>query len=132
MDLSNLGSTGSASYEVRLSLDTPSPRLRLGMNSKISIITKTRENVLTVPFEAVKTRNNGTKYVIIRKVVADKDGNKKGIKKNVTIVTGIEGTNYIEVLDGNIKKGDEVILAKHDTENSVEDLMNMMGSDAGI
>lgn len=132
MDLSNLGSTGSASYEVRLSLDTPSPRLRLGMNSKISIITKTRENVLTVPFEAVKTRNNGTKYVIFRKVVADKDGNKKVIKKNVTIVTGIEGTNYIEVLDGNIKKGDEVILAKHDTENSVEDLMNMMGSDAGI
>lgn len=132
MDLSSLSSTGSASYEVRLSLDTPNSRLRLGMNSKISIITKTRENVLTVPFESVQTRDDGTKYVTIQKVEVDSEGNKKVTRKNVTIVTGIEGTKYVEVLDGKIKKGDKVVLVKQDTENSVEDLMNMMGSDAGI
>ena len=102
------------------------------MNSKISIITKTRENVLTVPFESVQTRDDGTKYVTIQKVEVDSEGNKKVTRKNVTIVTGIEGTKYVEVLDGKIKKGDKVVLVKQDTENSVEDLMNMMGSDAGI
>lgn len=51
--MSSTGTSGSATYTVKVAINTPNDRLRLGMNSKISIITKKSENVLTVPYDAV-------------------------------------------------------------------------------
>jgi|GEM_PF-1111871 len=127
---SGLFSSGSesASYKVILTLKKQNERLRMGMNANISIVTSEKENALTVPYDAVKKDGNGS-YVTVR----TKADNEKGyIDKKVRIRTGIEGTDYIEVLSDDLKEGDKVVYEKAKTDDSVKDLMNMMGSDAGI
>ncbi len=57
--------TGGASvtYTVKISIDTPCEDLRMDMTAKLSIIISSRENVLTVPYAAVQTAEDGSFYV---------------------------------------------------------------------
>lgn len=57
-------------YTVKTSIDTPCDDLRLDMTAKLSIIISSRENVLTVPYAAVQTAEDGSFYV----EVLDEDG----------------------------------------------------------
>ncbi len=65
---SSSGSVSSSSsqdvtYEVRISLDEKSADLKLDMTAKVSIITEEKKNVLTVPYDAVQTDDEGNDYV---------------------------------------------------------------------
>ena len=120
--------SGSASFKVILTLKEQNERLRLGMNANISIVTSEKDHALTVPYDAVK-KDKGGSYVTVRK----KADNDKGYKDSrVGVTTGLEGTDYIEVISDKLKEGDKVVYEKARTDDSVKDLMNMMGSDAGI
>lgn len=57
--------TGGASvtYTVKVSIDTPCEDLRMDMTAKLSIIISSKENVLTVPYAAVQTAEDGSFYV---------------------------------------------------------------------
>lgn len=50
-------------YTVIISVDTPSEMLRMDMTAKLSIILESKENVLTVPYEAVQEEESGKFYV---------------------------------------------------------------------
>lgn len=50
-------------YTVKTSIDTPCEDLRMDMTAKLSIIISSRENVLTVPYAAVQTAEDGSFYV---------------------------------------------------------------------
>ncbi len=55
---------GSAvTYTVKTSIDTPCDDLRLDMTAKLSIIISSKEDVLTVPYAAVQTAEDGSFYV---------------------------------------------------------------------
>ena len=58
-------STGGneVTYTVIISVDTPSEMLRMDMTAKLSIILESKENVLTVPYEAVQEEESGKFYV---------------------------------------------------------------------
>lgn len=119
--------TGSgATYTVKISLDTPNERLRLGMNAKLSIITEMKENVWTVPYTSVYTREDGTKYIEIAKNETGEE------KEELDVKTGIEGTYYIEIISDKLKDGMKVVLPPVDAGSSIENLIEMMGADAGI
>lgn len=53
----------SVTYTVKVSIDTPCEDLRMDMTAKLSIIISSRENVLTVPYAAVQTAEDGSFYV---------------------------------------------------------------------
>ena len=57
------GSGSEVTYTVIISVDTPSEMLRMDMTAKLSIILESKENVLTVPYEAVQEDVNGNYYV---------------------------------------------------------------------
>ena len=117
---------GNATYTVKIALDTPNERLRLGMNAKLSIITEMKENVWSVPYDSVYTREDGSKYIEIAKNDTGEE------KEELDVETGIEGSYYIEVISDKLKAGMKVVLPKIDTNNSVEELIEMMGAAAGV
>ncbi len=58
-------SSGSneVTYTVIISVDTPNEMLRMDMTAKLSIILESKENVLTVPYEAVQEDEEGNTYI---------------------------------------------------------------------
>lgn len=94
---------------------------RPGMSATVDIRTKSVENVITVPIQAVTTRKDtlDQKESIATEgeddeagqveVVFLKNGNKA---KMVKVETGIQNTMHIEVISG-LSEGDEVIVAPY-------------------
>ncbi len=128
--ISSAMSTGSvssnATYKIEISLDSQNDRLRLGMNAKLSIITEMEENVWSVPYNAVYERDDGTHYI---EIAEDETGENK---RELNVTPGIEGTYYTEIKSNELKSGMKVVLPKVETGDSVEQLLEMMGADAGI
>ncbi len=56
-------SSQDVNYEVRLSLDEQEDCFRLDMTAKVSIVTEEKDHVLTVPYDAVQTDDEGNYYV---------------------------------------------------------------------
>ncbi len=126
MGMATTSSTGSATYKVKIALDTQNERLRLGMNARLSIITDSKENVWSVPSDAVYEREDGTEYIEILK------DEKAGTTEELTVTTGIEGTYYIEIISDKLKNGMKVVLPSGNSGDSIEALIELMGADAGL
>jgi HlyD family secretion protein len=102
---------------------------RPGMSASADIQTKTHVNVLSVPINAVTTRdkNDSTAKVAgATKAVTDKAASseddlevvvfivdKEGTVKKVKVATAIQDINYIEITEG-LKEGDNVISGPYD------------------
>jgi HlyD family secretion protein len=120
---------------------------RPGMTASADIQTRTRANVLSVPINAVTTREKGTDNV----VGANKDNSKKeagmqeetkssvsseldevvfvlqptGTVKKVKVKTDAQDINYIEVING-LKEGEEIITAPYNVvSKSLKDGMKV-------
>jgi len=150
---SQLGQTSNdvTNYEVRIRLlpssyqdliDPKKPRsfpFRPGMNASADIQTKRHENVLSVPINAVTTREKGSDKSVKsdKKSSFDKkddgttdDANAKssasdleevvyitqpdGKVKKVVVKTDIQDINYIEITSG-LKEGEEVVTGPYTT-----------------
>ena len=139
MDMSEMASSSgsgnnSATFKVRIALNEQNPRLRLGMNAKISIITESVDNAISVPVDAVQEDDSGNKYVEVATnydEASKSDGEIEYEKKKVNVNTGLKGSYYIQVI-GDINVGDYVYVPPAQGEDSIDEIMNMMGSSAGI
>lgn len=118
--------TTSATYTVKIALDSQNDRLRLGMNAKLSIITNSRENVWSVPYDAVYDREDGTQYIEVLKNAETEE------KQEITVKKGLEGTYYVEIISNDLKEGMQVVLPKIEAGDSLEELIQMMGPSAGL
>lgn len=116
----------NATYKIEISLDTQNDRLRLGMNAKLSIITEMEEDVWSVPYNAIYEREDGTNYIEIAK---DENGENK---EEIDVTKGIEGSYYAEIKSDKLKPDMKVILPKVEAGDSMQELLEMMGADAGI
>ena len=111
-------------------LDKGSYPFRPGMSASADIQTKTHLNVLSVPINAVTTRDlndsttkvaGATKTGTADKAAAGEDDlevvvfivNKEGSVKKVKVTTAIQDINYIEI-SGGLKEGDNVISGPYD------------------
>ncbi len=122
-------SSGSATYLVKIALNVPNERLRLGMNAKVSIITEERIDTWSVPYDAVYTREDGTTY-LERVTGKDEDGNILTEEMNVEM--GLQGTYYVEIISSEITSDTQILIPDAQGNSSIQELLNMMGADAGI
>ena len=103
---------------------------RPGMSANADIKTKTQHNVVTVPINAVTTRDKNDSLNTNKKKVSGTDNGTENIAdgdiavvvfvkaadnkvSRVTVKTGIQDINYIEITSG-LKAGDEVITGPYD------------------
>lgn len=123
------GSSGSATYLVKIELKEQNDRLRLGMNAKTGIIIEEKVDVWSVPYDAVYTREDGSTYL---KQVTGKDEDGNLVTKELDVQVGIQGTYYVEVISDLINEETEILIPDAQGNSSIEELLNMMGADAGI
>jgi len=85
-------------YRVKAAFSGEESDIKPGMTANVKIFTNTKENVLQIPFRAVKTRNN-SKYVEVL---------VNGVIQEKTVTLGIRGDDGVEILTG-LAAGDEVV-----------------------
>jgi HlyD family secretion protein len=97
-------------YDVVVKVDNPELKLKPGMTANVSIILADEKGVLRIPNAALRFRPAGQV-----KGAPDQKGpgvwvleNKKPKRINLTL--GISDGNYTEILSGDLKEGDEVIV----------------------
>ena len=95
--------TTSGGYSVEISLDNT--ELLIGMEAKAKVMIKEKGEVLAVPYDLVKTDDDGNSYVLVAE--ANADGSATAVKKNITV--GEEVDYYTEVTGGDLSEGDKLV-----------------------
>ena len=93
------GQTTSGGYSVEISLDNK--ELLVGMEVKAKVMIKEKGEVLAIPYDLVKTDDDGNTYVLVAE--ANADGSATAVKKNITV--GEEVDYYTEVTGGDLAEG---------------------------
>lgn len=99
---SSPSSSGGTVFPVEIRFDTGVDlnTLRLGLNGEAELILDTRDNALSVPIEALTTRD-GKNYVTIQ--VAEEETEEREVQ------TGLETDDYVEIVSG-LSESDQVVL----------------------
>lgn len=111
----------SVTYRVEISLEKQDERLRLGMTAKTNVILEEKENVLTVPYDAVLNDAEGNTYITI--VERAEDGTTS--QRDVMVTVGTEGDYYVEISSDENLEGKEVLIPDAGG-NALEDMMSLM------
>jgi HlyD family secretion protein len=135
------GSQEAKDFKVVVTLDSPPAELRPGLSATASIITATRQRIMTVPIQSLTIRefDNDSKTASTDKAsdkttdkTTDKAANKKKIEKEGVFVikngtaafqqvkTGITGTTDIEILEG-ITENDEIVTGPYQVLRTLKD-----------
>ncbi len=96
---------GTVEFETDVSLPAANSALRIGMNVRLNIILEKKDAVLSVPYDAVTTGENGDDIVYVAR--ADEKGNYTA--QAVPVETGMETDFAIEVSAEGLSAGDLII-----------------------
>ncbi len=121
------GSQEAKDFKVVVTLDNPPPELRPGLSATATIVTATRQRVLTVPIQSLTIRefdNDGkTDSADKNKKKVEKEGVftiQNGIALFRQAKTGITGTTDIEIVDG-LAENDEIVTGPYQVLRTLKD-----------
>lgn len=112
-------------FKVKVALDQPDPRLKPEMTAKVEIITRTAENALVVPLQAVQSRFLDDQGKEIFNRVTDREEQvvylvSQGKVVRRAIKTGVQDELYVEVVEG-LDGGDKVVTGPYKVLRSLKD-----------
>ena len=116
-------SSTSGTFSAEVSVDGASSGLLIGMNANVEIVQSTTDNVFVVPYDAVGTEADGTKYVMVK---TGGEGADATFEK-VTVTTGAENDYYIEISGDALTEGMEVRSSATNDSTETVDASDMMG-----
>lgn len=101
-DVASVGETisGVVDFKVSLQILNPDAQVKPGMTAAVNITVTKLEGVLTVPNRAVRTENGQQVIYLLN----------NGAIQQVSIVLGAASDTDTQILSGNVKEGDQVIL----------------------
>jgi HlyD family secretion protein len=95
-------------YDVVIKVPNPDLKLMPGMTANVSVILETKENVLKVPNAAFRfrpaNRDKGPQKGSALWVLAE------GTPKRIPVTLGVSDGSYTEIVSGDVKEGQEIIL----------------------
>lgn len=91
--------SGVIYYKVMTIFTADSAVIKPGMTANLDIMTARRENVVKIPFQALKEKDDGSKYVQIV---------ENGEIKEVLVKVGLKGDVDLEIVEG-LAEGQEVV-----------------------
>ncbi len=128
-----VGGSKGATFKIQVAINTENDRLRIGMTSRINIVTENKENVWAVPYDAIQEKEDGTKYVEILLEEDVKDKKHEDLKKQeIVITTGVEGNYYQEINSDELKEGMKIVIPEREANSSLQQIIESMGAGAGI
>lgn len=141
------GSQEAKDFKVVVTLDNPPQELRPGLSATATIVTATRQRVLTAPIQALTIREfdddkkadaaapstpSSSATSTTTAAVSSEDKNKKKIEKEGVftlkdgvalfreVKTGITGTTDIEILEG-LSENDEIVTGPYQVLRTLKD-----------
>ncbi len=108
----------TVNFTVSVQLTDPDPSVRPGMTAEVEIIISRSDAALLIPNEAVRTEN-GSKVVYLMK--------PGGAMVPVEISLGASSDQYSELVSGELKTGDLVVLNPAEAETDQRIMPFMMG-----
>ena len=90
-----------ASYRVDITIENPSPRLRIGMTAKLDFILVSAENTLAIPTADIMSNGDGSGFVT---KILDDEGNTE----DVMVWTGVSDSYYTQIVSGDVEEGDRI------------------------
>jgi HlyD family secretion protein len=114
-------------YDVVVEVANPEMQLKPGMTANVTIVTAKRDDVLRVPLQALRFKppKAAAQVAGSAPAVARHPSNQarvwldqEGTLKPVTITSGLDDGNYVEVLSGDLKVGDTVVTDETRTAGS--------------
>lgn len=125
-------SSGTASYEIQITLKESQDKQRAGMTASVSIALEESKDALAVPYDCVQTNADGDSVIYVE---------DQGEKKEIKVTTGIETDYYTEVISDELSEGMTVYLSTplqqstgqsgSESENSQNGLSFDFGGGAG-
>lgn len=103
-------------YEVRISVDTETDRLRLDMSANLSIIIREETAAMTVPYNAVQTAEDGSTFV---EVVGEDD------TTTVVPVEVVMESSYYTQIKGDLTEGQSVRIISREATDIFAEMMEM-------
>lgn len=110
---SSSGSSGNG-YEIRITVDNPSERLRIGMTAKVTLIQEEVKNVFAVPDDCISEDEDGNSAIQIL---------ENGEPRSITVTTGLKTDYYTEISSDELTEGMNVIIP------DVTEMDDMSGTD---
>jgi len=111
-------------FKVVVTLDDPPPELRPGLSCTATILTATRQQILTAPIQALTIREfDAADPAPGSKKKVEKEGVfvlKNGVAFFRAVKTGITGTTDIEILDG-LVEGDQIVTGPYQVLRTLKD-----------
>jgi len=96
-------------YDVVIRVDNPEQKLKPGMTANVSILVAGKRDILKVPNTALRFRPPETdKPAVYKNAGVWTLANQS--PKRITVTTGIGDDKYTEILSGEIREGQEVIV----------------------
>lgn len=115
-----INTSNVVTYEVIIEVDNHNLKLKPGMTANVEIIAADKKGVLTVPNKALrfyitddagKTQRYKDKGVWVL---------KNGKPERIVVTTGISDDENTEILSGNLKSGDKVIIEQSDSAEKTQ------------
>lgn len=100
------GSGSAATFEATVDIAQPTDGLKIGMKTSQEITVETRQNVTTVPIDAVTKDAKGQYEIFVVKHHKDAPDTVKA----VTVETGLQNDTIIQITGKNLNAGDKVAL----------------------
>jgi len=117
-------------YDVVVSAPNPDLLLKPGMTATTRIVTSQRDGVMRVPTQALRYAPGGLDASAVAKAApAAADDHTRpshvwvlrdGRPVNVPVTLGLENDSFAEIASGDVKPGDQVIVAESDPHAGVE------------
>lgn len=102
--------TATRTMQIKLNLDSTDPRIKVGMYSKVRLITDKRENAMAIPFDAIVTRDGETFVFVVKRTGNENSSTGfPGIVSKQNVTLGIHVDDKVEILSG-LKAGDEIVV----------------------
>jgi HlyD family secretion protein len=117
VDSAGVASSGVVSYGIEISFDTNEDNVKSGMSVSATIITNSKNDVLTVPSTSVKSNDDGTYYVQILSKdydLTNKTNSIKGVTSATSPATkaveiGLSDDTNTEITSG-LSEGDQIVV----------------------
>lgn len=115
----------SVKYKVKIKLTEQNERLMIGMTARISIITKSANDVLTVPYDAIYEDDDGNKVLHLYNEDTEEI-------TNLPVTIGLEGDYYVEVSADQLAEGTVIQIPNLEVNDAMQELLMEMGGMGGM
>ena len=103
------GNDSNVEFEAEVQVNDPNCGLRIGMNTRLTVLLEEKQDVFGVPYDAVVEKAVGSTVVYAAVEQQNSGKNSSYVVTEIPVTTGLETDFYIEISGGEVTPGMAVI-----------------------